>query len=76
MTSLLAEIAVRMDQAERKAWESLSGYKFWMFGYHAAQWVMLNQLLDRPRPNPFRCAVDLARTKTSMRIADAAASER
>lgn len=57
------KILAKMRDAEEKAWEALSGYKFWMFGYHAAGWVNLNRLLDKPRANPFRAAVDLARTK-------------
>ena len=61
-----ATIINRMSTAESKAWEALSGYKFWMFGYHAAQWVNLNSLLplaDR-FPSPFRDAVKLARLRT------------
>jgi hypothetical protein len=50
-----------MAEAERKAWDSLAGYKFLMFGYHAAQWVTLNKLLAHPRANPFGEAVKLAR---------------
>lgn len=52
-----------MADAERKAWEALSGYKFWMFGYHCGRWVNYNNLLDRKRSNPFRDAVKLARGK-------------
>lgn len=52
-----------MTGAERKAWEALAGYKFWMFGYHASRWVNYNQLLSERRPNPFRDAVKLARRK-------------
>jgi hypothetical protein len=58
-----ATIRKMMQDAERKAWEALSGYKFWMFGYHAARWVNYNQLLSKPDPNPFRDAVQLARSK-------------
>jgi hypothetical protein len=53
-----------MKEAEQKAWEALSGYKFWMFGYHAARWVNYNRLLSEPQPNPFREAVKLARKFT------------
>lgn len=38
-------ILASMRDAEIKAWEGLRGYKFWMFGYHAARWVNYNQLL-------------------------------
>jgi hypothetical protein len=34
-----------MANAEEKAWKSLAGYKFLMFGYHAARWVNYNKLL-------------------------------
>jgi len=52
-----------MVDAERKAWEALSGYKFWMFGYHAGRWVNYNNLLSSKLPNPFKDAVILARNK-------------
>ena len=47
----------RLD-AERKAWDSLGRYKFYMFGYHAAAWVKYNQLIAEmdpaeKLPNPF-----------------------
>jgi hypothetical protein len=53
-----------MKEAERKAWDSLSRYKFVMFGYHAGTWINLNRLLpERERHrNPFHALVMLART--------------
>lgn len=59
------EVRIRKDmaEAEAKAWEALSGYKFWMFGYHAARWVIYRRLLGSDEPNPFRELVDLARAK-------------
>ncbi len=57
-------ILFAMAEAEKKAWEALSGYKFFMFGYHASQWVKCNQLLqERRHDNPFADAVKLGRTK-------------
>ena len=54
-----------MDEAERRAWDAFSRYKFVMGGYHAAQWVMLNKLLEDGRqPNPFANLVKLAREHT------------
>ena len=49
------EIKIQRTNAERKAWDSLSRYKFYMFGYWAATWVKYNQLLpaDRRKPSPF-----------------------
>lgn len=52
-----------MKDAEKKAWEALSRYKFLMFGYHAARWVNYYKLLGGRRANPFRDAVLLAREK-------------
>lgn len=49
-------------QAETKAWDSLARYKFFMFGYHAADVVKLRRLL-RLRGNPFKALVDLARAE-------------
>ncbi len=58
-----SKIIQAMQDAERKAWEALSGYKFWMFGYHAGRWVNYNNLLSRKFQNPFRDCVALARRK-------------
>lgn len=56
-------ILAAMQDAERKAWEALSGYKFWMFGYHAGRWINYNNLLVERRPNPFAATVKVAREK-------------
>ena len=58
-----SKILEQMADAERKAWEALSGYKFWMFGYHAGRWINYNNLLDDKNGNPFKDAVALARRK-------------
>lgn len=50
-----------MAEAEVKAVDSLARYKFLMFGYHAAQWVTLNKLLNKKQPNPFRGFVKMSR---------------
>jgi len=57
MDSLLKEL----EEAERKAFESLSRYKFQMFGYWAAIWVHLNRISKANKPNPFRKLVEVAR---------------
>lgn len=57
------KVLLAMQDAEFKAWTALAGYKFWMFGYHAARWINYNNLLDHKRPNPFKDAVKLAREK-------------
>ena len=56
-------IEAQMVEAWGKALDALAGYKFWMFGYHAAAWVKYNQLLDKPdrQPNPFRFLVKAAK---------------
>lgn len=50
-----------LEAAERKAWDALARYKFWMFGYWAADWVRLNRRLQAKRPSPFKRLVLLAR---------------
>jgi len=57
MSPIEREIAA----AERKAWDALARYKFWMFGYHAAQWVLLTRVSGLARPNPFKPLVKMAR---------------
>lgn len=49
-----------LEEAERKAWKALAGYKFQMFGYHAAVWVTLNRIGQFRRRNPFKELVQLA----------------
>jgi hypothetical protein len=57
----MTELDRHMADAERKAWDALSRYKFQMFGYWAAIWVHLNQISGARKPNPFKRAVMLAR---------------
>jgi hypothetical protein len=63
MSDLRAKVLRAMAEAERKAWDSLSRYKFEMFGYWAARWVSLNHLLEGEFSNPFADAVRLGREK-------------
>jgi len=56
-------IEAELDEAERKAWDSLARYKFMMFGYWAGIWVHLNRIAGSKRQNPFRSAVKLARER-------------
>lgn len=62
---LLHNVKAQRDQAEEKAWKSLAGYKFYMFGYWSAAWVKYNQLLTRPmrKSNPFKSLVNQARVE-------------
>lgn len=55
------ELAAELDEAERKAWDSLSRYKFAMFGYWAGVWVHLNRISGLRRPNPWKGLVRHAR---------------
>lgn len=50
-----------LDEAEAKAWDALSRYKFVMFGYWAAIWVHQNRVSGVKRVNPWRSLVKLAR---------------
>ena len=64
MTSVASRVRDEREKAERKAWDSLGRYKFEMFGYWAAKWVQMNQLLrGSEHPNPFRSLVKAARRK-------------
>ena len=54
-----------MESAKLKAIDSLSRYKFEMFGYWSSKWVGLNQLWgdfgNKKFSNPFRKFVQLAK---------------
>lgn len=60
-TRTAIELAHELDEAERKAWDSLGRYKFWMFGYWAAIWVHLNRIGHFKRSNPWKVLVLAAR---------------
>lgn len=55
------EINSELEEAGRKAWDSLSRYKFQMFGYWCSIWVHLNRISGLNKPNPWRNLVQLAR---------------
>jgi hypothetical protein len=57
--SLLEEMKI----AEAKAWDAISRYKFWMFGYWAAIWVHLNRIAKLHRPNPWVELVKIAKRR-------------
>ena len=50
-----------LEEAEKKAWESLARYKFQMFGYWASIWVHLNRLGEFKKPNPFTSLVHFSK---------------
>ena len=58
--SLRKDLLQAMQEAESKAWKSLRGYKFVMFGYWAGVWVDLNRAGGFRQPNPFRKVVKIA----------------
>ena len=63
-------LLAKLDESEFKALDSLSRYKFEMFGYWSSTWVKYNQLafemgiIDKKRPNPFKQFVQLASSKS------------
>ena len=61
LTELQSGLVQDLDEAELKAWDSLSRYKFQMFGYWAAIWVHLNRIGEFKRPNPFKDLVNRAK---------------
>jgi len=46
-----------------RAIDSLARYKFQMFGYWAAQWVLLNRMIGDGEENPFGDFVEMARKR-------------
>lgn len=50
-----------MAEAKAKAIDSLSRYKFMMFGYWAGVWVHLNHISGLKQSNPFRSLVEEAK---------------
>ena len=61
LTKLQQRLVDERYEAKRKALDSLARYKFFMFGYWAAQWVSLNRLCAESDPNPFKDLVAAAR---------------
>lgn len=54
-------MADALYEAEVKAWDSLSRYKFNMFGYWSAIWVHLNRLSGWKLRNPWKKLVNVAK---------------
>ena len=59
-----------LAEAERKAWDSLSRYKFVMFGYWCGVWIHLNRVSGQRRPNPWRRLVKFAQEHVESEAAD------
>lgn len=65
--TLRAQLEADLADAERKAWDSLARWKFWMFGYHAADAVKIKRRLGRGREPFFKELVELAREMMARR---------
>jgi len=59
-----------LDEAQAKAWDALSRYKFQMFGYWAGIWVHLNRISGQKRANPWRDLVMTARNHATTALED------
>lgn len=57
------KLQIELNEAESKAIDALSRYKFTMFGYWAGIWVHLNKIEGNKRPNPFKGFVVLAKAE-------------
>ena len=53
----------KREEARLKAWDSLSRYKFLMFGYWAGAWVAFNDCCEQRYANPFASLVHMARAQ-------------
>lgn len=62
---IAAAIESEMMDAEVKAIDALSRYKFVMFGYWAGIWVHLNRISGKKHPNPFKRLVREAQSMKS-----------
>lgn len=67
MTDLRAQLEVDLAAAERKAWDALARWKFWMFGYWAGKVVTIKRQLGRQREPFFKDLVVAARTVMAQR---------
>ena len=61
MVKNLFDVESQLQEAEFKALDSLSRYKFMQFGYWAAIWVHLKHMSDRTHSSPFTLLVRLAK---------------
>lgn len=64
---LQAALEADLADAERKAWDALARWKFWMFGYHAADCIKIKRRLGRSRESFFKELVEIARTVMAQR---------
>lgn len=57
----LLDVEEQLQEAEFKALDSLSRYKFMQFGYWAAIWVHLKHMSNQTHSSPFAPFVRLAK---------------
>ena len=50
----MSGLIYELEEAERKAWDSLSRYKFVMFGYWVGVWIHLNRIAETRHANPWQ----------------------
>lgn len=67
MIDLHSVLEADLAEAERKAWDSLARWKFWMFGYHAADVVKIKRRLGQGREPFFKELVVVARMVMAQR---------
>ena len=64
----MQRICDEMIVAQAKADDSLSRYKFQMFGYWAAIWVHLNRIGEFKQPNPWSDLVRAAKVRATSSV--------
>lgn len=62
----MLDLTAELNRAEERAWRSLAQRKFWMFGYWAARWVFISQMIGTRRSSPFRELVEVAKNKLKL----------
>ncbi len=67
--AVVASLEAERTIAEVNAWKALAGYKFQMFGYWCGIWVHLNKICRFSQPNPWREAVQKAKTELPRLVA-------
>jgi hypothetical protein len=61
------QVVAALQETESKAWDGLSRFQFWIFGYYAARWAHLAALWREATgevfPNPYVDCVKVARER-------------
>ena len=64
------EALVELKVSESRAWDALSRYKFYLFGYWACHWVNLNRYAGTKLANPFAALVKAAEMAKQRSLGD------